>query len=86
MSTQRTLTDHGAEPRSEFERHWGITREELERRAAARVVTASKPEERQCNECGKRVTELPDGREAGHARGWSRGFEECSQYIGGGAD
>lgn len=83
MSTQGSLTDFDAEGQSEFERRWGITREELERRAAQRVLRADKPEERQCDECGKRVTELSDGREAGHKKGERPEDEQCSQFIGG---
>lgn len=83
MSTQQSLGDFDEVPQTPFERRWGITREELEARAARRVMTADKPAERRCDECGKRVTEMSDGREAGHRKGERASDDACSQYIGG---
>ncbi|MFW5968835.1 MAG: hypothetical protein ACOCV2_15020 [Persicimonas sp.] len=82
MSTQQSLGEYDDVPKTAFERRWGITREELERRARTHDVSADKPAERVCEECGNRVTELSDGREAGHHKAERPGEEDCSQFIG----
>jgi len=85
LSIQQSLGDFGAKPRTEFERRWGITRDELERRASQHGLDADAPRERECNECGNRVTVMSDGqREAGHQKGERPDESQCSQYIGGG--
>jgi len=61
---------------------WGITRAELERRAQSHHLDADGERERFCDECGNRVTEMSDGREAGHQRGERPGEEQCSQFCG----
>ncbi len=82
MSTQQSLADFDA-PQSEFERRWGLTREELERRASEHGLDATGERERFCDECGNRVTEMSDGREAGHQKRTDEKGGQCSQYIGG---
>ncbi len=72
------------ETQTPFERRWGITRAELERRAKEHWLDAEGPRERCCEECGNRVTVMADGkREAGHKKGDRPRDDRCSQYIGG---
>lgn len=58
---------------------WGITADELERRHMMHPTT-DRPGVRRCEECRSRVTERPDGTEAGHTRGWRE--PPCSQQSG----
>ena len=67
-----------------FEERWGITRAEFESRARAYSLSTDGDRERECEECGNRVTEMSDGREAGHQRREAKGGR-CSQFIGGDA-
>jgi|GEM_PF-512289 hypothetical protein len=83
MSTQQSLTAFGAQPTSEFERRWGITRETLCKRAAAHHLTADGPRERFCEECGNRVTETNSMGEVGHEIGHGAANERCSHFGGG---
>lgn len=78
MSTQQqSLGEFGATT-TEFERAWGITREELEERARARVTPTS-AEERVCEECGARVTKTHHMGEVGHKWGERPSETRCSQ-------
>jgi len=71
---------------TQFERRWGISRDELERRARAHHLDADGPRERFCEECGNRVTrtrEQEDAPEAGHAKGDRPDEDPCSQLMHG---
>lgn len=70
------IDDLAREP-TDVEIRWGITRDELHRRhMSSPGVRTSR--ERRCRECRHRVTSMPNGQEAGHARG--RKNDRCSEY------
>ncbi len=80
MNTQ----SHSEDSQTAFERRWGITRAELDRRAQEHWLDADGPRERTCEERGNRVTVMADGnREAGHKKGDRPRDDRCSHYIGG---
>jgi len=63
---------------TDAERQWGITADELDRRHK-KSPSATKPRERMCIECGRRVTISPGGDvEYGHSKG--RKAPKCSHY------
>jgi len=86
VSMQPPTEDPGEAPATAFERRWGISRAELERRAYAHHLDADGPRERFCEECGNRVTrtrEQDDAPEAGHAKGDRPDEAPCSQLMHG---
>ncbi len=78
MSTQQQSLAQFGGTTTEFERAWGITRDELEERATQRV-NDTKPEESVCDECGARVTETNTMGEVGHKWGERPSETRCSQ-------
>jgi hypothetical protein len=65
---------------TDAEIRWGVTAEEVERRHVE-SPEPSRENERRCMHCGRRVTERPDGTEAGHAAGYRLSPDEvCHQH------
>lgn len=61
------------------EQRWGISKEELDRRQRMHPEPQTK-RERNCPDCGRRVTKTKSGMEAGHTRG--RKAPTCPHYDG----
>lgn len=86
MSTQTTLFgDDAVETPSQFEREWGISEAEFRKRQNT-PAEATKPEERECPECGNRVTQTKNGPEVGHKIGQRPDEEMCPLHFNAGGD